>query len=128
MRQDQLFYESAMQAVTRAITESGRPMKQVATHLWPSKKPDTAYARLKACLNEDKDEKFSFEEIIEICRFCERFDPLYFFADECSHSRGEPRAPEDEKAQLQREFVTAARTVQNIATRLEKLGLRVGND
>lgn len=122
MRQDQLFYDSAMHAVERAITESGRHFKEVAAHLWPSKKPDTAYARLKACLNEEKDEKFSFEEIIEICRFCNRFDPLYFFADECSHTRGEPRAPEDEKAALQREFLSGLKGLKALGDRLERLG------
>ena|SRR5687768_14472934 len=122
MRQDQLFYDSAMHSVERAITESGRHFKEVAAHLWPAKKPETAYARLKACLNDEKDEKFSFEEIIEICRFCNRFDPLYFFADECSHTRGEPRAPEDEKAALQREFLSGLRMLGTLTARLEKLG------
>lgn len=122
MRQDPLFYDSAMHAVESAITASGRHFKEVAAHLWPAKKPDTAYARLKACLNDEKDEKFSFEEIIEICRFCNRFDPLYFFADECSHTRGEPRAPEDEKAALQREFLSGLKSIRAITDRLERLG------
>lgn len=121
MRQDKLFYESALQAVEIAIAESAFTYKQVASHLWPAKKPDTAYARLKACLNDDKDEKFSFEEIIEICKHIDRYDPLYFFADECSHSRGEPCAPEDEAANLQREFIASAKRMENIAARIEKL-------
>lgn len=122
MRQDPLFYDSAMHAVECAITASGRPFKEVAAHIWPTKKPDTAYARLKSCLNDDKDEKLSFEEIIEICRFCNRFDPLFFFADECSHSRPEPRAPEDEKAELQREFLNGLKKLEVLGARLEKLG------
>lgn len=122
MRQDKLFYDSAMHAIACAITESPHTFEQVAVHIWPSKKMSTAYARLKACLNEEKDEKFSFEEIIEICKFCGRFDPLYFFADECQHSRGEPRAPEDEAAALKREFLSGLKSMERLAARLEKVG------
>lgn len=122
MRQDLLFYDSAMHAIDCTITSSGRHYKEVAAYLWPSKKPESAYARLKACLNDEKDEKLSFEEIIAICKFCNRFDALFFFADQCSHSRPEPRAPEDEKAELQREFLNGLKKLEVLGARLEKLG------
>ncbi|VUD48517.1 hypothetical protein TDB9533_01249 [Thalassocella blandensis] len=122
MKQSRLYYDSALESVDLAIADSAFTHKQVASHLWPAKKPATAYARLKACLNEEKDEKFSFEEIIEICRYVERFDPLYFFEDECSHTRSQPRTPEDEDAALMREFISHAKRMDGLMARLEKKG------
>lgn len=57
------------------ISNSGRPMKEVACHLFPHMKPDSAYARLKACLNEDGDQRLSFGQIIAAQNFCECYDP-----------------------------------------------------
>lgn len=122
MRTDhRLFYESAEDAITEVVNGSSRSWKEVATMLWPAMKIESAYARLKNCLRDDKDEKLSFAEVIQVCKFCERFDALYHFADECHHTRGEPRAPEDEAAVLKREFVTGVRSLEKLAERLERL-------
>lgn len=125
MRQDRLYYESAEDSVNEVITSSSKTWKQVANMLWPAMKIDSAYARLKNCLRDDKDEKLSFAEVIQICKFCERFDALYHFADECHHTRGEPRAPEDEAAILKREFITSVKTMERLADRLERLGVQI---
>jgi len=44
-----LFYDDEFDAINRAIGESGKPFKLVAAHLFPDMKPESAYARLKAC-------------------------------------------------------------------------------
>lgn len=104
MQQEQLFYDSAEEAVNAAIVKSGLKPKEVAVELWPAMKMDSAYARLKNALNPDKHEKLTLDEIIHICRVAQRFDPLFYMADELCHTRPILRAPKDEGAELLREI------------------------
>lgn len=67
MQQDQLFYDVASDALASAIVAAGG-YKRVAAQLWPAMKPVSAYARLKACVDETKHEKLSFDEIIALAR------------------------------------------------------------
>ena len=45
-------------------------------------KSDSAYARLKVCLNSEKDERLSFGQIIAAMNFCGQYDPLMYACDE----------------------------------------------
>ena len=83
-----------------AMLASGKTPKQVASALWPSMKPDSAYARLKNSLRPERDEKLSFAEVIFICRETNCFDPIYYACDELTLHRPLPKAPADEKAEL----------------------------
>lgn len=115
-----LFYGDENEALRSAI-ENGKGYKATAAFLWPGLKPDTAYARIKACVNEDKPEKLSFGEIIALCSFNGRFDPFMFASDEISHDRPTPRAPEDMEAQLMREYINAVAQQGRLAERMERL-------
>lgn len=121
MRQECLFYDSCEQSVAMAINDSAKTWQQVAHALWPAMKMASAYARLKNCLNEERDEKLSFAEIILICNFTERYYPLYHFAGECNHSKPELVKPEDQEALLRKQFIEAAQVLKTIGARLEKL-------
>lgn len=98
--QTPLWYDTDADAINSAITSSGKTFKQVAAALWPSMKMDSAYARLKNCLNPTKDEKLSFSEVIFICRETGQLDPIFYACDELSLHRPAPKAPADEKAEL----------------------------
>lgn len=116
-----LFYEDEYDALREAISSSDRSFKEVAQHLWPSKKADTAYARLKSCLNESKDEHLTFGEIVEICRYCDRFDPLFFMCQELSHEQPKPVTKQDELARLIAQYLEAKRTTDRVGPAIEKL-------
>jgi len=122
-----LWYDTDAEAINAAIHDSGKTHKQVAASLWPAMKMDSAYARLKNCLNPDKDEKLSFSEVIFICNFCGRFDPIYFACDEVSLHRPTPKAPKDEQQELmlsiQRQQAQLLQTMQ----RLERVGMVSGS-
>lgn len=98
--QTPLWYDTDAEAINAAIRDSGRTHKEVAAALWPSMKLDSAYARLKNALRDDKDEKLSFSEVMFICRFCGRFDPIFYACDELSLHRPTIKAPQDERAEL----------------------------
>ena len=49
MNQEQLFYDDENHALRRMI-EDGKGYKATATFLWPDMKMESAYARLKDCV------------------------------------------------------------------------------
>lgn len=117
---DYIEYDTPEEAISAAITNSGKGYKEIACGLWPSMRPDSAYARLKNALNPDKDEKLSFSEILYICKMCNRFDPIYFACDELSLYRPEPKAPEDEACELQRQFINAVNRLEYLQKRIDR--------
>lgn len=101
-----LFYDDQEAALLAAIDNNvhGLTFKQVAAKVYPTMKPDSAYARLKAITNRDKDEKADLQELKRICDVCGRFDPLYFLCDELDHARPPRRAPQDRATELVEAF------------------------
>src|SRR6266702_5853068 len=93
-----LFYDDEFDALQQMIAASNRTFKDCATFLWPDLKPESAYARLKACVNAHGDQNLKFGQIISLARYCGRFDALYYMADELAHARPGPINPRDELA------------------------------
>jgi hypothetical protein len=122
-----LFYDDEFDALAQTIANSDRTFKECAGYLFPDRKPETAYARLKACLSADKDERLTLGQIIALCRVCKTYDALYFMADELEHDRPAKRAPEDELARLLREHVEAVKLLATLTPKIEeaKTKLRV---
>lgn len=118
--QQRLFYDDWQQAVTDTIANSGKSVKEVASALWPDMKMDSAYARFKNALRDDKAEKLTFAEVIYICRFCGSSDALYYMAQELDHAKPEPIVPQDEQARLLREFNASADALKKLADRIER--------
>lgn len=116
-----LFYDDEFDALAQTISNSEKTLKECAHYLRPDLKPDSAYAWLKECLNPKGDTRLKFGQIISLCRFCERFDALFYMADECQHERPTRKNPEDELAALQRTYIESVQLQRRIADRLEKL-------
>ncbi|HQU89223.1 MAG TPA: hypothetical protein PK620_06440 [Denitromonas sp.] len=121
MAQQKLFYEDEFEALAMTISNSQRTFKEVAAHLFPESKPESGYARLKACLNPEKDERLTFGQIIAMCKFCERFDALMYMCDETLHARPDRKAPEDEQVRLAGAITEAATTLQRAMAQLQRL-------
>ena len=60
-----LFYDDEFEAI-RASIEGGKGYKAAATFLWPTMKPESAYARLKACTNTHGDQQLRFGEVVAL--------------------------------------------------------------
>ena len=116
-----LFYEDEFDAINDAITSSGKGYKAIAQQLWPAKKPESAYARLKSCLSVDGDQRLTFGEIILICKLCDRYDPLLFMCDELAHERPKAVTKEEELAGLIRQYLEATKSVQKLGPVIERL-------
>jgi len=116
-----LFYDDEHEALQLMVSNSGKTIKEVAHFLWPDMKPDSAYAKLKACLNPKGDEQFKFGQVIALMRFCNSYEPLEYVCDETMHARPARKAPEDDVVTIAEIIEGAADTMTKAMAQLERL-------
>jgi hypothetical protein len=121
-----LFYDDEYDAIATAIGASGKEFKTVAAHIFPDMKPESAYARLKACCNPTGDQRLTFGQVIRLMAFCEAYDPLLHACDETLHARPDRKAPEDEAVKLVEVMNSAAQTMERAMKAMEHLKARGG--
>ena len=119
--QNKLFYDDEYEALNLMVSNSGKSAKELAVFLFPHLKMDSAYARLKSCLNPEKDERLTFGQIIAAMNFCQRFDPIAFACDETNHQRPAPKAPHEDEVRLVEAINSAAEVMNKAMRQLEHL-------
>jgi len=124
--QSKLFYEDEYEALNLMVSNSRKSAKELAVFLFPHMKMDSAYARLKSCLNAEKDERFTFGQILAAMKFCECYDPLMYACDETLHARPDRKAPEDEEVRLVEAITGAADVMNKAMLQLDMLQQRHG--
>ncbi|WP_311221360.1 MULTISPECIES: hypothetical protein [unclassified Acidovorax] len=121
-----LFYDDEFDAIATAIGNSGKAFKDVASHMFPDMKVESAYARLKACCNPTGDQRLTFGQVLRLMAFCECYDPLYHACDDTLHARPDRKAPEDEAVKLVEVMNSAAQTMERAMRAMEQLKARGG--
>jgi hypothetical protein len=116
-----LFYEDEYEALQLMVSGSGKSIKEIATFLWPEMKPESAYAKLKSCLNPRGDENLRFGQVLALMKFCNTFDPLYYVCDDTLHARPDRKTPGDETVKLVEVIEGAADTLTKARAQLERL-------
>jgi hypothetical protein len=122
--QTKLFYEDEHEALQLMVSSSGKSIKEIAAFLWPDMKPESAYAKLKACLNPKGDENFRFGQVIALMKFCNSYEPLEYICDETMHARPDRKAPTDDVVKLTEVIQGAADTMRNAMGALERLQMQ----
>ena len=125
MQQTALFHESINDALDACVRMCGGA-KKVASKLWPEKTADAAHRLLLQCLNEDRQEKLGPEQVLFILKLAREqgfHDGINFIARESGYADPQPMDPEDERAELMREFVDAQKLMKQLADRMERVGL-----
>lgn len=127
MSQPALFVESMTDAIREVVRACGGT-KVVASRLWPEKAPEAAARILLDCLNESRAEKLSPDQVLMLARMgrergCHAV--MAFYAAECGYSAPVPIEPEDERAQLQREYVEAVKALSALTHRLDRVDASV---
>lgn len=107
-------YDDEYDALSQMIANSSKSAKDLAVFLFPHLKMESAYARLKACLNPERDERLTFGQILAAMRFCGTFDPLLYACDETLHARPDRKAAEDEAVRIV-EVIDSATSTLNAA-------------
>lgn len=118
-----LFVDDYYDAV-RATVEALGGYKRVGHDMRPDLSVDAAGRWLADCVNPDKREKLSLTELAYI-RKTARQSGVHiltaFEAQDAGYAPPQPLAPEDEAAQLQREFIASVKALQDIQNRLAKV-------
>jgi hypothetical protein len=116
------FFEDINDALKQAVKALGGN-KKVGAKLWPELPIDTAGNKLGDCLNPDRREKLSPEQVVFILRLAREkgyHAAMQFIAFDTGY-RAEPVDPLTQEAQLQRDFVAAVGHLKDIETRMLRL-------
>lgn len=121
MAQTKLFFEDEYEALQLMVSNSGKSIKEIAQFLWPDMKAESAYAKLKTCLNPKGDESLRFSQVIALMKFCESYEPLMHICDETLHSRPDRKNVKDEEVKIAEVINKAADTMRAAMAKLERL-------
>jgi hypothetical protein len=119
MDQPSLFVDTLNDAVRDTARSIG--LKRIAHELWPSKSEDEAARYLNDCLNPDRPQKLSGEEILVIARRgrdvgCHLITG--FICMDTGYAPPQPVDPADEKAELQRQFHADVDRMERLVKRI----------
>lgn len=109
-------------AISSACNAVGR--KSIAKVLWPEKTVESARKTLDDCLNPDRRDKLSIEQIELIMSMARQQDchaAMNYLAGALNYRRPVPITPESEKERLQRAFIAAQQSMQSILREMKKL-------
>lgn len=123
VQQPSLFYDSIYEALRDVVRVAGGP-KAVGARLWPGKSIQEAQTRLLNCLDHNRSEKLSPEDLLVLLRIGRQVGchvAMKFLCQECGYTEPQPMEPADEKAELQRQFIEAVQESKHIADRIERL-------
>lgn len=122
MDQPALFHESFTDALRDVIKALGG-VKAVGASMRSDLSPDHAGRWLSDCLNDERREKLSPEQVVLILRRGREIgmhSAMAYLSQECGYA-ATPIEPEDERAALQREYIEAAKAMAKVASRIEQL-------
>lgn len=115
------FFEDFTEALREAVRALGGN-KKVGPQLWPELPLEQASNRLRDCLNPERREKLSPDQVLLLLRLARTagfHGAMAFIAYEAGYERPRTVEPEDREAELQRKFIDA---VDNLAKIQAQLG------
>lgn len=122
-KQKPLFKQDIWEAIEACVIAAGG-RQEVGDRLWPEMQdPPEAGKKLGRCLNTSHQEKLSVEQflfILKLARDVNCHVGMDYIASKCNY-KYEAFEPEDERANLQREFISLAKPMSKILKRLEQL-------
>lgn len=120
--QPSLFHDTYEDAIRDTVMALGG-YKKVGSMLWPAMPADDAGRKLSACLNTEKREKLDLGELRLIRRESRKVG-VHILASyemrDAGYAEPQPISPEDEAAQLQREYIAAVKTMAAIQARMDR--------
>lgn len=122
MEQASLFHESIHEALRATIAALGGS-KAVASMLWPEKPVDEATRHLLDCLNPERAARLDPDHLLLLLKLARSKGchiAMSWIAGDVGYTV-QPVEPEDEDAELQRQFVTAVEHVDELVRRMERI-------
>ena len=121
--QERLFFEDVNDALREVVKALGGA-KKVGPMLWPEKTVEQAQQVLLSCLNTDRKERLTPEQVfllLKMARQANFHGAKFWIDDELGYEQGKPLNPQDEQSKLQEDFIAAVRESRRLADRLERL-------
>lgn len=123
MDQQRLIFDGILDALGEVVRALGGP-KAVGSAMRPELPLDQAAQWVRDCLNANRRERFDPDQVLWLLRKgrdvgCHA--AMHFACDEAGYFRPAPLDPQDERAQLQRDFIDAVKEARAIGERLERL-------
>lgn len=118
-----LFYDTYEDAIRDTVTALGGN-KKVGNLLWPAMPADEAGRKLSHCLNAEKREKLDLGELQLIRREARKAGVhvlAHYEARDAGYTEPQPLNPEDEAAQLQREFIASVKALEHLQARMARV-------
>lgn len=119
--QSALFHDCIEDALGAAIQAIGGP-KKASGLLWPNDPQSRTEARIRACLNTERAERFTPGEVLRLIKLAREVGDhsiLNYISTECGYQPPVSISPEDQREQLQRDLIACLAEFKQIAKRLE---------
>lgn len=116
-------FETTTEALIACVKAAGGS-KQVGARVFPEKTIEQAQRHLLACLNDDRPERLTPDQVLLIARLardvgCHAY--AEHVADSLSYADPVPVEPRDEADELRRQFIESTRTLAAMADKIETL-------
>ena len=121
MDQTSLWHETLEDALGDVVRALGGP-KKVGALLWPALPVEDAARKINHCLDRDKSNKLSADELLLILKEGRRIKcltALAFINRACDCSDPIPTDPETETARLMRQYVEAQKLIVALGEKIE---------
>lgn len=118
--------ESLNDALIECVKACGGS-KTVGVALWPAKGVEAAQRQLLACLNPERNEKLGPDEVLHLLRLARErgcHAGMHYLAEALSYAEPVPIEPQDELADLLRQYLAAREERGRKDARLERLLLQ----
>lgn len=118
-------HESMDEALAEVVRQLGGA-KRVGAVLWPEKDPGDAGRQLRHCIDPERPEKLSVEQLLLLLRMGREarcHAAAVYLLRASGYQDPVPVSPEDERAALQREFVAAVSAMQALVKRMHGAGV-----
>jgi len=118
-----MFYDTYEDAIRDCVTALGGN-KKVGSMLWPALPADEAGRKLAHCLNPDKREKLDLGELRLIRRSARQAGIhilAHYEARDAGYTEPQPLNPDDEAAQLQKEFIASVKALEALQKRMAQV-------
>lgn len=120
--QQSLFVNDINEVLKGLISALGGA-KIVGERLFPDLPVESAARRVSDAVNDDRRENLSQTQFFTLFRWGREAGyhrAMEWFTGECGYTKPSPLSPEDERAELQRQFIESVKLSDQIAKRLQK--------
>lgn len=116
-------FETTTEALIACVKAAGGS-KQVGARVFPEKTIEQAQRHLLACLNDDRPERLTPDQVILVARLardvgCHAY--AEHVAESLSYADPVPVEPRDEADELRRQFIESTRSLAAMADKIEAL-------